>query len=140
MLKLSPAVSVTGVPVPFHSTASYILFPDSEDSDVYYALPDSPNYLADSQGNPTFNLTWYYGAGVDAGGICTMAVALPTPDTNDPQVRDKLLGAITGDAATRKQADTIYRLCQAMDAGDAPQTKALKAELGFTDDVANQKK
>lgn len=136
MLKLSPAVSVTGVPVPFHSTASFILFPDSEDADTYYALPDSPNYLADSQGNPSFNLTWFYGGGVQPGGICTMAVALPVPDTNDPKVRDRLLGAINGDAATRGRADKIFRLCQAMEAGDAAQTKALKDDLGFTDAVA----
>lgn len=139
MLCLSPAVSVNDVPSGFTKN-NYILFPDSADKDLYYALAERPNFLPDAHGNPSFNLTWYFGSGVTPGGICTMTVALPVPDMSKADVADRIAAALTSDASTVKVARTIDSLCRAMQAGQADQVKALKAELGYSDDAANQKK
>ncbi|HST79832.1 MAG TPA: hypothetical protein VLN58_15210 [Verrucomicrobiae bacterium] len=141
MLKISPAVTVTGVPGSFKGTVnSYILFPDSEDKDMYYALAEQPTYLADSRGNPSFNLTWYFGSGIESAGICTMTVALPMPDTNNPEVLSKITAALTTDQSTRKTAQQTFDLCQAMAANDQEKVKALKASLGFDDATAAKRK
>lgn len=141
MLKISPAITVQGVPgVLKGKTNDYILFPDSEDKDLYYALAEYPTFLADKDGNPVFNLTWFYGSGMKSGGICSMAVALPTPDLGIDGVRSMLLEAVTTDSAVRTAAETTLALCKAMEAGDTAKVAQLKAALGFDDTAAEGKK
>lgn len=145
MLKISPAVTVTRLPGAFagHAedyTNDYILFPDSEDPNMYYALAENPTFLADGNGNPSVNLTWYFGSGVTSGGICTMAVALPMPDGNNPVVRSRILEALRGDKSTSRIAKATLDLCKAMDAGDSARVAQLKQELGMSDAMADSKK
>jgi hypothetical protein len=140
MLKLSPAVTVNNVPGAFKDTVnSYIVFPDSEDKNTFYAMAEKPTYLSD-QGTPSFNLTWYFGSGVKAGGICTMTVALPMPDSDNALVKSKFVDAITGDTTSSTIAKTTLALCKAMDANDAAKVASLKADLGFNDEAAAKKK
>jgi len=140
MLKISPAVSVADVPGPFAKKYSYILYPDSERKDLYYALADKPTFDATEDGSPAFNLSWYFGGGAKPGGICTLTVALPVPDVNKSEVRDAIVAVLTSDQSTKKIAQSTFDLCKAMDAKDAAKVAALKAELGFNDDAANKKK
>ncbi|KAA0998452.1 hypothetical protein FVF58_44565 [Paraburkholderia panacisoli] len=102
-------------------------------------MAEKPTYLSD-KGTPSFNLTWYFGSGVKAGGICTMTVALPMPDTDNPQVKSKFVDAIRGDTSTSTIAKTTLALCKAMDANDATKVASLKAELGFNDEAAAKRK
>ncbi len=139
MLTISPAVTVTGVPTTFGKT-DYILFPDSENKDLYYALAERPNFLADGEGHPNFNLTWYFGGGMEPGGICTMTVGLPMPDMAKPEVREVIAAALTKDPDTIKQAQRIDDMCRAMERGEADRVAALKQALGYSDDMAKQKK
>lgn len=141
MLKLSPAVTVKDLPGVYKDHPdSYILFPDSEDPNTYYAMAENPTYLADSKGNPAFNLTWYFGSGVTSGGICTMTVALPTPDTSSAVVKARILEAISGDQSTIAIAKKTQDLCKAMEANDAAKVASLKSDLGYSDAVAAKKK
>lgn len=145
MLKISPAVTVTRLPGSFtghaeNYTNDYILFPDSEDPNIYYALAENPTFLADGKGNPSVNLTWYFGSGVTSGGICTMAVALPMPDGNNPIVKNLILEALRGDKSTSRIAKATLDLCKAMDAGDTAKVAQLKQDLGMNDATANSKK
>ncbi|MGE8356727.1 MAG: hypothetical protein ACN6N0_10090, partial [Microvirgula sp.] len=139
MLKISPAVMVTGVPG-IYGKNDFILFPDSEDKDLYYAMAERPNFEADSDGNPSFNLTWYFGSGTEAGGICTLTVALPLPDMGDPGVKGKFVAALTSDPPVKKNAQLTLELCQAMDSGDTARVAALKTKLGINDEEAKNRK
>jgi hypothetical protein len=117
----------------------YILFPDSADKDVYYALAEFPTYRARDK-KPDFNLTWYFGDNQASGGICTFTVALPMPSTDDHKVLQAISAALTTDPATAKIAQTIFALCQVMDANRTADVDNLKKELGFDDNAANAKK
>ena len=140
MLKLSPAVTVNNVPGAYKDTVnSYIVFPDSDDKNTFYAMAEKPTYLSDN-GVPNFNLTWYFGSGVKAGGICTMTVALPMPDTDNALVKSKFVDAIKGDTSSSTIAKSTLALCKAIDANDVAKVAALKAELGFNDEAAAKKK
>ena len=139
MLMISPAVMVTGV-AGAYCPNDYILFPDSADKNLYYALAERPCFQVDGEGNPNFNLTWYFGSGTTAGGICTMTVALPVPDMNRQEVREKIAAALTKDATTIVVAQSTFDLCAAIDAGDAAKVAALKTKLGLDDAAANGKK
>ncbi|HKP38419.1 MAG TPA: hypothetical protein VJT71_16285 [Pyrinomonadaceae bacterium] len=139
MLKISPAVMVKEIKGAL-GTNDYTLFPDSEDKNVYYALAEFPTFLADGQGNPNFNLTWYFGSAVTSGGICTLTVALPIPDMSDPTVKSKIVDAVTG-ASTANIARKTLELCVAMKAQppDKDKVAQLKKDLGLSDDEANKK-
>jgi hypothetical protein len=139
MLIISPAVTVSGVPGAF-SKNDYVLFPDSENKNLYYALAERPTFQADSEGNPNFNLTWYFGSGVTPGAVCTLSVALPAPDMRNPEVNAIIASALTKDQATRKIAQSTFDLCKAMDEKDAAKASALRATLGFSEATADQKK
>ncbi|NHZ93153.1 hypothetical protein F2P45_29695 [Massilia sp. CCM 8733] len=143
MLTISPAVTVNQVPGDFESTFNdYILYPDSDDKNVFYAMAEKPTFLKDGEGTPSFNLTWFFGADI-TGGICSMTVGLPMPNMLVPEVRRKLLDAITGDQSTSNIAKKTMELCVAMDASDAAsvaKATALKAELGLNAAAADQKK
>ncbi len=133
MLKLLPSVIVHDVPGPFKDrTNNFILFPDDQDPNRFYALAEFPTFL-DNKGVPAFNLLWYFGGGQESGGICTMTVALPTPDIDRPEVRDKVLQALNRDASTQAIARLTLDLCRAVEANDAVQVASLKKELGFDD-------
>src|SRR4051812_12443329 len=138
MLTISPAVSVKDVPTNFGKN-NYILFPDSENKDLYYALAERPTFMADQDGKPSFNMTWYFGGGVKSGGICTMTVALPIPDLAQPAVRETIAAALTKNPASIKIAQLVDALCRAMDAKQNERVDALKLELGYTDEIAKQK-
>ncbi len=134
MLKMSPAVKVTHIPSAFKDTFNdYILFPDSEDKNIYYALAEYPTFLADSHNNPSFNLTWYFGTGITSAGVCTMTVALPTPDITNADVRSAILRVLTSDQTTITIAQKTLELCNASAAKDVDRVQALKTELGFND-------
>ena len=134
MLKMSPAVPVTHIPGAFKNTFNdYILFPDSEDKNIYYALAEYPTFLADSHNNPSFNLTWYFGSGIPSAGVCTMTVALPMPDITNSEVKSAILKALASDQTTITIAKKTLELCKASDAKDAARVQALKTELGFND-------
>ena len=139
MLKIYPAVTVTQVPGQYTErtgqTTSHILFPDTEDKDRYYALPEYPAFLGDDKGNPNFNLTWFYGSGYESGGVCTFTVALPIPDLALAGVKKRILEALGADAETLKRADNMLLLCQASAAGDAAKVAALKKDVGLAADV-----
>ncbi|NHZ94175.1 hypothetical protein [Massilia sp. CCM 8734] len=143
MLTISPAVTVKQVPGDFENTFNdYILYPDSEDKNVFYAMAEKPTFLPDGQGAPSFNLTWFFGADM-TGGICSMTVGLPMPNVDDPKVTAILLNAIKGDQSTSNIARKTLELCVAMDASDAAsvaKAAALKVELGLTAAAADQKK
>jgi len=139
MLKISPAVMVLDVPSAFGPN-NYTLFPDSENKNLYYALAERPTLAAGPDGAPSFNLTWYFGSGEVAGGICTLTVALPLPDLSQGAVRDKIAGALTTDATTKAIAQQTFELCMAMAAGDKAKEAALKAQLGLSEEAANAKK
>lgn len=139
MLEISPAVRVAEVPG-IYGKNDYILFPDRENKDIYYAMAERPNFQADSDGNPNFNLTWYFGSGAEAGGICTLTVALPLPDLNDAEVKSKFVAALTTDSLIKKNAQLTLELCLAMDAGDTGKVAALKAKLGIRDEEAKNRK
>src|SRR6185503_1695638 len=87
-----------------------------------------------------FNLTWYFGSGVTSGGICTLTVALPIPDMNDPAVKIKIVEAVKG-GATANIAKKTFELCAAMKAQPADQNKIaeLKKALGLSDAEATKK-
>jgi hypothetical protein len=138
MLKISPAVTVKNVPSDL-GLMDYILFPDSVDKDAYYALAEFPTYRARNK-KPDFNLTWYFGDNQISGGICTFTVALPMPNTDDPKALDAISNALAKDETTIKIAQTTFALCQAMDAGKTADIATLKAELGFDDKLANDRK
>lgn len=139
MLKISPAVTVIGVPGAITKN-NYTLYPDSEDKNIYYALAENPTYQPGSDGGPSFNLIWYFGAGVTPAGICTLTVGLPMPDMNRPEVQGKITAALTSDQSTRKIAQDTFELCRAIDAKDAAKANALKAALGLNDGAAAAKK
>jgi hypothetical protein len=120
-------------------TNDYVLYPDSDDSNTYYALAEFPRILADGQGDPSFNLTWYFGSNVTSGGICTLTVGLPIPDATDPAVRTRLLNAITGDSFSATIAEKTKQFCEASKKGEKDKAAALKKELGFTEEIANRK-
>ncbi len=138
MLKFSPAISVKNIPTG-KTKNNYILFPDNENQNLYYALADRPDFFLDSDGKPSFNMTWYFGGSAESGGICTMTLALPMPDMSRPDVRDPIAKAVTSDSVTRMVATKTFELCAAMKAGQTEQVAALKAGLGFNDATANAK-
>ncbi|KAA0677166.1 hypothetical protein [Roseomonas genomospecies 6] len=139
MLKISPAISVNNVPVG-SSKNNYTLFPDDEDQNLYYAMAERPDFFLNSEGKPSFNMTWYFGGGATPGGICTMTLALPMPDMNVQGVRDQLAAAVNNNPTMRKIAQLTFQLCQAMVAGETERVTQLKGELGYTDEVAASKK
>lgn len=145
MLKISPAVKVTGLAGTSagHAeryTNDYMLFPDSEDPNVYYALAENPIFLADGYDTPGVHLNWYFGSGVTSGAICTMALALPTPDVGNLGVKDRIVKSLRGDKSTSRIAKATFELCQAMDAGDFARVAQLKQELGMSDRMAENRK
>lgn len=145
MLKISPAVKVAGLAGTSagHAeryTNDYMLFPDSEDPNVYYALAENPIFLADGYDNPGVNLTWYFGAGVTSGAICTMALALPVPDVGDLSVKGRIVEALREDKSTARIAKATFDLCKAMDAGDSARVAQLKQQLGMHDGMAESRK
>lgn len=100
MLKISPATTVTGVPSTFGKSNDYVLYPDSDpNEDIYYALAELPTFRADSDGDPSFNLTWYFGSNQEPGGICTMTIALPVPDMTRDDVKAAICKALKRDPA-----------------------------------------
>jgi hypothetical protein len=143
MLKISPAITVKDVPGDFPNTFNnYILYPDTDDKNVFYAMAEYPTLLPDAQRIPSFNMTWFFGADI-TGGICSMTVGLPMPNMDGNGVKAKFLDAIHGDRSTSDIATKTWELCVAMDASDATsaaKATALKQELGLTDAAANQKK
>lgn len=139
MLKISPAISVQGVPYAFGQTMDYTLFPDSEEKDTYYALAEKPSYQA-VDGKPAFNLTWYFGDNQEAGGICTFTAALPMPNMGDAKVQDAISKALNSNESVIKIAQTTFALCQAIDAKNADDAAKLKASLGFDDAAVNRSK
>lgn len=145
MLKISPAVKVTGLAGTSagHAeryTNDYMLFPDSEDPNVYYALAENPIFLADGYSTPGVQLTWYFGSGVTSGAICTMAVTLPMPDVGNLGVKDRIVKSLREDKSTSRVAKATFELCQAMDAGDSARVALLKQELGLSDRMAESRK
>ncbi|QZT37176.1 hypothetical protein K5X82_18420 [Halosquirtibacter xylanolyticus] len=138
MLTISPAVYAKNIPSLF-GPMDYILFPDSEKKDSYYAMAERPTFQVDENGDPRFNLTWYFGSGETPGGICSMTVALPIPNTDNEDVKSKILAALTTDQKTKDIAQKTFDLCIAMDAKDKDKIPNLKKELGFTDAVAEEK-
>ncbi|MCG7564563.1 hypothetical protein [Pseudoalteromonas sp. McH1-42] len=138
MLKIAPAVYAKKIPSEY-GPMDYILYPDSEKEGSYYAMAERPTFQVDENGDPCFNLTWYFGSGETPGGICSMTVALPIPDMNNKEVQSKIIAALTGDQKTQDVAQKTFELCQAMDAEDQDQVTALQKELGFDNDTAKQK-
>lgn len=139
MLKISPIVIAKDVPGDLVKT-SYALYPDTADPNLYYALAETPTYAAGPDGGPSFNLTWYFGSGATAGGICTLTVALPIPDLNKKGVRDSIAGALNQDQSVRNIAEKTYDLCRAFEVNDTAKINALKADLGLSDKAAADKK
>ncbi len=100
MLKISPATTVTNVPGDFGKSNNYILYPDSDpEKDIYYALAEFPAFRAEPDGDPSFNLTWYFGSNQESGGICTMTVVLPLPDMSRDDVKAAICKALKRDPA-----------------------------------------
>ena len=139
MLKLSPAITVQGIPYAFGQTMDYTFFPDSEEKDIFYALAERPAYQA-IDGKPAFNLTWYFGDNQDAGGICTLTAALPMPNMSDAKVQDAITAVLNSNESLVKIAQTTFALCQAIDAKNADEVAKLKASLGFDDAAVNRSK
>ena len=140
MLKISPAVTVNDVPGKFAgSKNNYILYPDTDDPKVFYAMAEYPSFIADEKGSPSFNLTWFFGRDMN-GGICSMTVGLPMPDMKDKAVKATILDAIKGNVSTSDIARQTWDLCVAMDGGDTVKAEALKTQLGFDAAAAQKKK
>jgi hypothetical protein len=106
VLKISPATSATNVPGAFkgkdgkYKTNDYILYPDSEDANTYYAMAEFPTFHHDSEGNPNINLIWYWGGDNKlSAGICTMTIALPVPDMDRDDVKKAICKALKKDIA-----------------------------------------
>lgn len=140
MLKISPAVSVNNVPDKHGNEMDYILYPDSEDKNKYYAMAERPTFHLDKDGNPDFNLTWYFGSGEDSGGICTMTVAMPMPDKSQDKAMNLIRDAINNDPAITLVAQKTVELCKAMNANDSAKAAALRKEIGVSPSQALDKK
>ena len=144
MLKISPAVTVNNVPGDFPGmTNDYILYPDSDDPNTYYAMAENPTLLYQGK-TPAFNLTWYFGSEGVSGGICTMTVVLPMPNLDQKvsekeTVRDLIRRTIGEDPSTMNIAQKTLELCQATKANEADKVAQLKKDLGYDDAIAKKK-
>lgn len=143
MLKISPAITVKGVKrrIPnsdcLTDPNNYILFPDSENRNIYYAMAEEPRLWTGPDGQLKFNMTRFFGGSIDAGGICTMTVALPMPDMAEPAVKARMVEAITTDAVTVDRAKKLMALCQAMTDNETEAAQALRKSLGLSDGDAS---
>lgn len=109
--------------------AEYTLYSDSDDKDVYYLLPNQPNFLPNpTTGAPSFSMLWYFGDKL-TGGVCTCTVALPMPDLNDATVKKAFSEAIGRNADLSTRARKILEMAQS---GPQDQQEIAKA-LGLTD-------
>lgn len=144
MLKISPAITVKNVtrriPGSDHLTSvnSYILFPDDGDKNIYYAMAEMPTLWSGPDGLLKFNMTRFFGGSIDAGGICTLTVALPMPDMQDPAVNAQMVEAVTSDAATKERAKQLLALCEAMDGNKPEVAQELRKSLGLSEGDASK--
>ncbi|HEY1293702.1 MAG TPA: hypothetical protein VGJ60_11525 [Chloroflexota bacterium] len=135
MLSLASTVYAKGVPGPFGQPTDYILYSDTKEPNVFYVLPEMPTLMPMSNGDPSFNIIWFYGSGVQDGGLCTFTVALPLPNVSQRAVYDKLTQAVRQDPAAVSLAQNKFRLAQAFNTNNTVDVEAALKVLGINENA-----